>query len=255
MENNTIKNITYNYGNKNANTNQIIDVGSDIISIIQTNYNNNDNNNDNKIVKMDVNENINNIYDIFGEKDNKKNNKNNKNIKNKNEMDENKKDKKRVVTEKWDFEDKYYLYDNQIEMINNIINNNYCQYDSVSNIVIQQINRKIYGYKQQDLIKNILDINELIDFKSVVDKMHECKLKCYYCKIEMNILYEISREMKQWSVDRINNYLGHNKNNFYLACLECNLKRRRRNDDSFLFTKQLKLVKLKDDKDFTSFIE
>jgi hypothetical protein len=49
--------------------------------------------------------------------------------------------------------------------------------------------------------------------------------------------------MTQWSVDRINNNLGHNIDNFHLACLDCNLKRRRRTDDSFLFTKQLNVKK------------
>jgi len=80
--------------------------------------------------------------------------------------------------------------------------------------------------------------------KSIIDKMLDCELKCYYCSCEMNVLYDISREMNQWTVDRINNDLGHNLTNYYLACLECNLKRRRRSDDKFLFTKQMKLVKL-----------
>ena len=74
--------------------------------------------------------------------------------------------------------------------------------------------------------------------------MCDCELKCYYCLSEMNVLYDISRESKQWTVDRIDNDLGHNLTNFYLACLECNLTRRRRSDDKFLFTKQMKLVKL-----------
>jgi hypothetical protein len=59
----------------------------------------------------------------------------------------------------------------------------------------------------------------------------------------MNVLYDISREMRQWSVDRIDNDKGHNINNYHLACLECNLKRRRRTDEKFLFTKQLNIIK------------
>lgn len=73
--------------------------------------------------------------------------------------------------------------------------------------------------------------------------LDDCKLHCYYCKNEMFILYKMVRESKQWSVDRINNSNGHNKDNIVLSCLECNLKRRNKNKDSFLFTKQLKIVR------------
>ncbi len=59
----------------------------------------------------------------------------------------------------------------------------------------------------------------------------------------MLLLYDITRESKQWSVDRIDNDLGHNINNYHLACLDCNLKRRRRTDEKFLFTKQLNIIK------------
>ena len=123
-------------------------------------------------------------------------------------------------------------------------NNNNNNNNNVNKIVIQQINRKIYSYKQQDIIKKLLNESEFITFDSIINKMVECELKCYYCSCEMNVLYDISREMTQWTVDRIDNDLGHNLTNYYLACLECNLKRRRRSDHKFLFTKQLKLVKL-----------
>jgi hypothetical protein len=51
------------------------------------------------------------------------------------------------------------------------------------------------------------------------------------------------RELNQWTVDRIDNSLGHNKDNFVVACLNCNIKRRKTNTDKFLFTQQLRLVK------------
>jgi len=66
-----------------------------------------------------------------------------------------------------------------------------------------------------------------------------CELKCHYCSEDMFILYEIVRELKQWSLDRINNNIGHNDGNLVVACLECNLKRRRTNKDAFMFTKNL----------------
>jgi hypothetical protein len=154
------------------------------------------------------------------------------------------KNKKRVESENWTFTLEQYMYNNQMNMIKDILAKNYTYVDNVSKIAIQQINRKIYGYKQQDLIKKLYNEKEFITFESVINKMVDCQLKCYYCCCEMNVLYDISREMTQWTVDRIDNDLGHNVTNYYLACLECNLKRRRRSDDKFLFTKQMKIVKL-----------
>ena len=156
------------------------------------------------------------------------------------------KDKKRVESEKWSFNEEEYQYENQIKIIKDILNKNYNYSDDVSKIMLQQINKKIYGYKQQDTIKKIFNESNFINIQSIINKMIERELKCYYCCKEMLVLYDISREMKQWSVDRIDNDKGHNLDNYYLACLECNLKRRRRNDEKFLFTKQLKLVKKND---------
>ena len=152
--------------------------------------------------------------------------------------------KKRVTTEKWTFDKEHFDYSNQLQMIIDISNNNFNYMDEVTKIAIQEINKKISGYKQQDKIKKTLDEEHFLTFESVISKMLECELKCRYCKSEMNVLYDISREMKQWSVDRIDNDQGHNIENFHLACLDCNLKRRRRTDEKFLFTKQLNIVKV-----------
>ena len=153
--------------------------------------------------------------------------------------------KKREVSKKWSFDEEYFNYDKQMKLINDIskmnLENNID--DDIAKIAIQEINKKICSYKQQDIIKKKLDMELFIDFNCVIDKMIECELKCRYCICEMSVLYDRSREMKQWSVDRIDNDKGHNKDNFHLACLDCNLKRRRRTDEKFLFTKQLSIVK------------
>ena len=151
-----------------------------------------------------------------------------------------KESKKRIESEKWTFSEEHYKYENQLKMIQDISNNTT---DEVCKIAIQEINKKIYGYKQQDILKKRYDEKIFLTFESVINKIIECELKCRYCTKEMNVLYDISREMTQWSVDRINNDLGHNIGNFHLACLECNLKRRRRTDEKFLFTKQLNIIK------------
>ena len=149
--------------------------------------------------------------------------------------------KKRQVCKGWAFSEEYFNYDKQMKLINDISSN--ILDDNVTKIAIQQINKKISSYKQQDIIKNKLDIELFIDFNFVIHKMIECELKCRYCKCEMSVLYDITREMNQWSVDRIDNDKGHNKDNIHLACLDCNLKRRRRTDEKFLFTKQLNIIK------------
>jgi hypothetical protein len=152
--------------------------------------------------------------------------------------------KKRVDSFKWTFSNEFYEYHNQLKIITDIFNNKFENIDDISKIIIQQINKKISGYKQQDIFKKRLKIDEFLNLQSVIEKMIECNLRCRYCENEMFVLYDISRETKQWSVDRIDNDKGHNIDNFHLACLDCNLKRRRRTDEKYLFTKQLSIVKL-----------
>ena len=165
---------------------------------------------------------------------------NNKYQMNKLVMNYEKKIKKRVHTENWSVTNEQYEYANQIKMINDISNGSETD---ITKIATQEINKKISGYKQQDKIKKMFDESNFLTFDSVINKMIECELKCRYCLKEMNVLYDISRQMTQWSVDRVDNNLGHNIENFHLACLDCNLKRRRRTDDQFLFTKQLNIIK------------
>ena len=150
--------------------------------------------------------------------------------------------KKRVESEKWSFSESYYEYNSQLKLIKDLSGNEL--FDEMSKIVVHEINKKISGYKQQDKLKKLFDEDKFLTFENIIQKLLECQHKCYYCKAELKVLYDISRQMTQWSVDRIDNDKGHNNDNFYIACLECNLKRRRRSDDKFLFTKQMKLVKV-----------
>ena len=149
--------------------------------------------------------------------------------------------KKRIVSESWDFT---LEPDNQLIILNQLSANNMSANNTdESKVMLQQIKQKIRSYKQQDVLKNMWNEANFVDIGHVVNKMIDSQLLCYYCKHQMFILYEVSREMKQWTIDRIDNDKGHNNNNYHLACLECNLKRRRQTDAKFLFTKQLKIVR------------
>ena len=160
---------------------------------------------------------------------------------------EKKGDKKRIEIEKLNLQVEYFTFEKQFEIINNIskqLNNLNNEEDkTASKILTKQIEKKIASYKQQDMDKKILNNEKIINLKCIIDKLIETEIKCYYCKSEMYVLYENVREPKQWSVDRINNDLGHNIDNFVLACLDCNLKRRCKSSDKFLFTKQLNIIK------------
>jgi hypothetical protein len=105
------------------------------------------------------------------------------------------------------------------------------------------IDKKRASYKQQDLDKKRFSEKEFITHDEILGKMKECDLCCHYCKEDVALIYDVVRDMKQWTIDRINNDLGHTCANVVISCLECNLKRRRTNQDAFLFTKNLTIVK------------
>ena len=158
--------------------------------------------------------------------------------------------KKTNISSTWTFDKKYFNYENQIKLIGkNIIEDNDSVENEVKDIMIQQINKKIYSYKQQDMKKKNYDENndnykDLIDIHCILNEIRKCELKCHYCEKEMRILYENVRDNSQWTVDRIDNDIGHIKSNFNLVCLKCNLKRRRQSDAKYLFTSKLSIQKL-----------
>ena len=115
--------------------------------------------------------------------------------------------------------------------------------DKYQSTIISHIKTKITGYKQKDIFKKKLDESNFVSFNEVIKLLQDCLLKCHYCSEDIFILYERVREMKQWTLDRIDNDKGHNTGNVLISCLECNLKRRRTNKDAFMFTKNLVITR------------
>jgi hypothetical protein len=148
---------------------------------------------------------------------------------------------------KYNISEHFFNYQTQLQLLKEIYNkSNQLLNIREKNILNQEIERKISNYKQQDLLKKKYNESLFIDIDSILKKLIEVNMYCFYCNCELHILYEIVRELTQWTIDRIDNEQGHNKDNFVIACLNCNIKRRNINSNKFLFTKQLQLIK-KDD--------
>ena len=152
--------------------------------------------------------------------------------------------KKKVETNTWNLNEEELSFKIQHELLQNIYNKSEIVDTNANKFIINHIKTKISSYKQQDILKNIFLEPEFVTFEYVVNLLNACDLKCHYCSCETYLLYEFVREMKQWSLDRIDNDIGHNKNNLVMACLECNLKRRRTNKDAFFMTKNLTITRL-----------
>lgn len=112
-------------------------------------------------------------------------------------------------------------------------------------LILSSLDKKISGYKNQDIKKNIHDKITLITREDLLEKLVASKLKCFYCSNPVKILYSMARDPLQWSLDRLDNNNSHTKENTIISCLDCNLKRRRRDSDKFYFTKNLTITKEK----------
>ena len=111
------------------------------------------------------------------------------------------------------------------------------------NIIKKELKSKQNSYKQQDIEKEIYDKETFINMEEMIEKIVSSKLLCFYCKQKLKILYENVRDPLQWTLDRKNNNFDHSDVNTIVCCLKCNLERRKKNMEAFLFTKQLKIVK------------
>jgi hypothetical protein len=182
-----------------------------------------------------------------------------KNTNIKNIQKKEKEKKMRVETNTWGLDNEDLAFETQLELLRQISesfvktkeNNAIKDTNDIKEItnkerqmIITHIKTKISSYKQQDILKKKFSTQDFVSYSDVIGLLTESNMKCYYCSCETYLLYEIVREMKQWSLDRINNDIGHNKNNLVICCLECNLKRRRTNKDAFFFTKNLKIQKM-----------
>lgn len=131
-------------------------------------------------------------------------------------------------------------HNNQINMINKLFLSQYCEYE---NVLLRELKNKLQSYKNQDLKKQCFDDYYFISLNKIIELLVKSKLKCYYCKENVYILYKEVRNNFQWTLDRIDNEQGHNKDNCVISCLKCNIQRKLMDDNKFKFSKQMKIIK------------
>ena len=91
--------------------------------------------------------------------------------------------------------------------------------------------------------KNIFDLNYFISLNQTIEKLVGSKLKCFYCNEKCELIYKDNFAKKQWTLDRIDNDMGHNESNVVICCLECNIKRGNMDSERFKKGKDIKIVR------------
>lgn len=140
-------------------------------------------------------------------------------------------------------DDSYYQIEKQYEMIINFQTNNINDI-SLNKIIKREISKKLSSYKSQDKKNGKYDEEQHITYEELVNKLVSCKLKCYYCNEDIFLLYKKRGEPLQWSLERLDNNIGHYARNTCISCLKCNLQRRTGNYEYFKFSKNMKITKV-----------
>ena len=141
---------------------------------------------------------------------------------------------------KYEFDISSYSHQEQIDILNNLYLENEIDHGKD---MLSILSRKIQGYKAQDKQKKLWNQDKFITKEETLEALVASKLRCYYCNCNTLFLYDKVGEKKQWTLDRIDNDLGHFRANIVISCLECNIQRKVMDKDKFKFSKNLKIVK------------
>jgi hypothetical protein len=149
---------------------------------------------------------------------------------------------KRTSCEKWKLPEHCFTHTYQMTEISKLYLNMEDSGVEHRSLILKELINKISGYKRQDVEKNVFQKDLFVSLENVVDKLLCSKLKCFYCKRNCELLYKNMYSKQQWTLDRINNDVGHNVDNVVISCLECNLKRGTMDSNRFKYGKQIGLT-------------
>lgn len=130
----------------------------------------------------------------------------------------------------------------QVDLVNKL----YLGDITIKKDVVSGFKRKINSYKSQDEKKERYNKKTFITLDELYEKLVISKLKCHYCRNDVKVDYNIKRDELQWTLDRIDNGIGHSCENTLISCMKCNLQRRVTDYKKFDFTKKLRIIKEND---------
>jgi hypothetical protein len=112
-------------------------------------------------------------------------------------------------------------------------------------LVASQLRGKLRGYRNQDIDKGLYQDGSggFVTYPYVLALLYTTRLMCCYCGATTMVVYEGVREPKQWTLERIDNRVGHNIGNVQIACLTCNLRRRTMFQERYHSTVRMKTVR------------
>lgn len=117
-------------------------------------------------------------------------------------------------------------------------------------LIMREIKQKLSGYKSQDKRnyeeEKIRELGSIPSIEYTRQLLLNAELCCFYCRSTVMILYDNVKEPKQWTLERIDNQIGHTESNVVIACLSCNLGRRTIYHERYAFTKQFALNVVKE---------
>ena len=95
------------------------------------------------------------------------------------------KEKRKIATtKKWELNADCINIHNQNELLQQIINDQSSSDNSLKNLLEKGIQKKIQGYRSQDVKKKLHNEELFVDFNYVIELINESLLECYYCKKE-----------------------------------------------------------------------
>ena len=106
------------------------------------------------------------------------------------------------------------------------------------NTVRSQLVSKLCGYRHQDQQKDLYDEKSFVQLGDALTLLSDSSMLCFYCLEQVKIIYTQVRDPKQWTLERIDNSMGHNRGNVVISCLSCNIRRRCMYHERYVFTKQ-----------------